>query len=290
MTAAYEVTCGHAGWIEDDAGRRSLFENDAARAALDPVDVAQFPGRWSPRRAVPEECAPLIGLVGQVLESAGWWERGSGEFVDGGLVVACDGLADAALVRFAGELRADPALVGPAGFLRALPSTTASVVGLLWGLRDYHATVVDGARSGIGALRHALDLLELRRLDRVVVAALSVVEEDLALGVRDDENSRFHALRLASVLCVNRSSADAPGRHERRSRHRVGFEIGLDRPGEAATSAPFVGALPAACRAVGAVPLVLASTWLGGGVDSRPDDRVRFVGEDGWLSVERREP
>ncbi len=136
-----------------------------------------FPGRWNPRRAIPPDVEPAATAAALALEGAGWWRPGSGEACAGGLIVACDHASHVPAARFARELRDASAsavsAVGPSGFLFSLPSSTAAVLGLLFGLTDYQSTVVGGALAGAQALRHALDLLALRRLKRVLLAVLS---------------------------------------------------------------------------------------------------------------------
>ena len=133
-----------------------------------------FPGRWNPRRSIPSEYAPLCSVVGHAIEAAGWWHPGSGAVVDGGLVVVRDGGPESAMLQFARAVH-DPtaSVLRPNGFLQALPSTLSSMLGLLYGFRDYHATLVGGAPAGISGLRHLLDLLALDRIERGVLAVLS---------------------------------------------------------------------------------------------------------------------
>ena len=161
--------------FEKDRWHTEVESGTTRDSALEPN---LFPGRWSARRAVPTEIAPLPLVCAEALERAGWWRPGSGETCRGGLVVAIEGISLPAHAGFVEELAEDPAIVGPSGFLYALPSTAASVIGLLFGLQDYQATLTEGALGGLKACGHALDALALDRVGesrRLLVAAVGQV-------------------------------------------------------------------------------------------------------------------
>lgn len=134
-----------------------------------------FPGRWNPHRAIPPDVEPAATAAALALEDAGWWRSGSGKHCAGGLVVAIDGASLPPTLHFARALRAGPAsAIGPSSFLFSLPSSVSGVLGILFGLTDYQATMVGGSGVGIQALRHALDLMELGRQTRLMVVVQSV--------------------------------------------------------------------------------------------------------------------
>jgi hypothetical protein len=129
----------------------------------------QFASRWNARRAIPPDAEPAASAAASALSEAGWWRPGSGAPCAGGLVVANDGMSRDATARFARELSgAWGSAPPPSGFLFSLPSSTAAVLGILFGLPEYQSTLV-GPAAGIDALRHALDLLSLGRLERALV-------------------------------------------------------------------------------------------------------------------------
>ena len=170
------------------------WHGDVSQAA--PVVAADAPGRWPARRTLPEEQAPLVTVVGAALSAAGWWTRGGGEPVRGGLVVASSSAPVVAAQKFCEELRSGADVIAPSSFIHALPSTAASMLGLLFGLLEYQATVVGGDLAGCVALCHGLDRLRLGRLDRLVVAALSV-------GFTEDS-------REAAAFCLSTEGGEAP--------------------------------------------------------------------------------
>ena len=127
---------------ESRGGLRAVFASsdpgrsgDGFREGAEDLSPDDFPGRWNRRRAIAPELLPLPRVAADALESAGWWQRGSGQACRGGLVVANDSGPVLASLDFTREIHARPdALVRPAGFLHSLPSTAASVLGLLFGL------------------------------------------------------------------------------------------------------------------------------------------------------------
>ncbi|MBI4603799.1 MAG: hypothetical protein HY721_17730 [Planctomycetes bacterium] len=156
----------------------SPASSPALRDGALPVDA--FPGRWSPKRALPPEVEPAAAAAAIALEAAGWWRPGSGEGCAGGLVLASEGASALPAERFARALRGGPAqAVGPSDFLFSLPSTAAGVLGILFGLTDYQGTVAGEAGAGAEALKHAAEMMELGRLERALVVVLSARGVDL---------------------------------------------------------------------------------------------------------------
>ena len=242
-----------AGWSRDADGLRAFADDrpSTAVAALR-ASPGDFPGRWNPRRGLPEYADPLVSVVARALERAAWWQRGSGELVDGGLVVAVEGGSGLARSALAVDLFAGASTVRPGLFLEALPSTCASVIGLLFGLTEHQTTLIQGPGSGRAALAHAADLIDSGRLRRVVIATLTRVEEELALSEGLDDNPRSPSARLAAALAIE----SVPEAHWSTSRLRDGEWLGAqvsDRdfftagfwPRDRASSA----AVPVACVA-----------------------------------------
>jgi hypothetical protein len=159
-----------------------------------PVLPEDFPGRWNPRRALPPDLDPLPAAAALALEDAGWWKRGTGQGCEGALVIASDRASFLPAARFVRSLR-DGAAPSPSDFLFALPSSAAAVLGMLFGLTSYQATAVGGPLAGRTALGHALDLLRLRREERVLVAALGAAP------------GPGPPLRLAAALCLRAEGA-----------------------------------------------------------------------------------
>lgn len=241
-----------------------------------PLDPAAFPGRWNPRREVPSEAEPAAAAAALALEEAGWWRPGSGAGASGALVVASEHSIDGPALRFAKSLRdrrsGAAAAVGPSDFLFSLPSSVASVLGILFGLPDYQATLVGGPEVGIQALRHALDLLLLGRHARVLVVSLAGVD---APG---------ECAASAAAWCLEAAGASG----ERGTR----VDCGLGSAAPSGSVRVDCGVAP--CRA----PLHQASWWL---KDWPPRDRSTRLslclrsgeGADGelcWLLVEKKGP
>ena len=288
------ATAAWSGWTETGSRRVALGSSAAGKCRVDPwertLDVESFPGRWDPRRSLPHQLEPLPLVATAALERAGWLPAPSGQVCEGGLVLGCDGGPLAEVIGFARRVR-EQTTVAPSGFLYSLPSTGASVLGLLFGLGDYQSTVVQGPLSGVQALRHAIDLMALSRLDRVLVAALSVIEG--APGEALDGNG----LRLAVALCLERSGTNS-------SSKTPTVALGSEGPGPGQKSE--VGEeerelmerlqpLPQPCREVGALPLVRVamrletarhpsspqSTWI--------HQRVPWLHDERWISIERKD-
>ncbi len=273
---------------EPRGGLRVVFASRApgrsgggSRAGANVLSPDDFPGRWNRRRAIAPELMPLPGVAADALESAGWWQRGSGEACRGGLVVANDSGPVLASLDFTREIHASPdALVRPAGFLHSLPSTAASVLGLLFGLTDYQACVVSGALSGVQALRHALDLLALGRLDRVLVASLSVLRGEREMkssgpsGPAADRPIEPARVRLAVALCLESSTTGVvadPARRSGGASQGPTVDCGLTgspRTARCASSSPtgemvaeLARELPAGALGLAALPLLLVAKY-----------------------------
>jgi hypothetical protein len=258
-----------SGWIEEDSRRRALRGRRDGGAALDPLEerlgLNDFPGRWNPRRELPPQIEPLALAAARALARAGWWVPGSGARVGGGLVVSLDGGALDSALDFARQIRGgSPRSVSPTAFLFSLPSAAASVLGLLFGLSDYQATVAAGPLSGVRALGHAVDLLALGRLDRVLVAALSVAEGEQARAL---PSSGGRTARLAAALCLSRAAAagGAAGGQD----VAVAIEVaagGRRSPAPVEAFAPPASGphrLPGCFEHLAALPLARLASWLG---------------------------
>jgi len=177
-----------------------------------PADLEdRFPGRWDARRAIQDDLRPLVEAVARATCEAGWWTPGSGELVDGGLVCAVDLHGCEPEVAFGRSLLEPGATLRPSLFLQSLPSTPAATLGLLFGLREYQATLNILDLPGPYALGHAIDLLALGRLRRVVVAALTVVGP--AGRERLHEPPQPGTYRLATAVCLEQGEGfQAPAR------------------------------------------------------------------------------
>jgi hypothetical protein len=235
------------------------------------ITSGAFPGRWNPRRAIPADIEPLASAVALALEDAGWWVPGSGRSVAGALVVGVDRGSHLPALRFAREVqeRASP---GPSDFLFSLPSSAAGVLGILFGLTDYQATVVGESRAGLQALRHALDLLRLGRQENIVVAVLSVGEKDLLHEFQKLEDPDVSpegpcerpCERIAVAWCLS-----APGGS---SRYPVEVECAIESRPRQADSLMAV------------TPFLEATEWLRSGPSLEAVEGVLKV-ETGWGSI-----
>jgi len=269
--------------MEVGGRRRSLVASSPAAPEIDPFDGSFgtdiYPGRWDSRRGLPPELEPLPLVAGRVLEAAGWWRRGSGEPCPGGLVVGCDGGPLIAAARFVRELR-EQGVVPPSGFLFSLPSTATSVLGLLFGLGDYQATVVQGALSGVQALRHALDLLTLERLDRALVGVLSVAGRAQLAALSHSDVTDIDEVRLAAAVCLERIDQPNEG---------PAVAIGCEAV-ERGSEVGFHASVPEAFRHLAAAPLVELAHWLARSPETRGriDHEDRFLGEGASISLSRR--
>jgi hypothetical protein len=270
MSSAYRVHSAWMGWTAASDRSRKVYSNvdESRQSPRDRVlGVEAFPGRWNQRRGLPPELEPLPLVVSRALEKAGWWQRGSGLACDGGLVVGCDGHLSNA-IDVTRQLRKS-SFITPGDFLFILPSTTTSILGLLYGFADYQATVVQGALAGIQALAHTLDLLTLNRVNRALVAVLSQAE----------------GVRLAAALCLEPcQSRENETLIELRAGESSVIE-GKDR--RADEPAP---SLPDAFRHLAAAPLVRLIDWVEGPHhDSREFSHTDPVLGD-WLSIRAMKP
>ncbi len=224
------------------------------------IQPEAFPGRWSSRRAIPRDVEPAATAAALALEDAGWWRAGSGEPVEGSLIVACDGSSLDPSLRFARELRDRPAgAVGPADFLFSLPSSVAATLGLFFGLTEYQSTLVGSRDSALRALRHALDLLELGRVRRALLVTLAVTPHE----------------RSAVAWCLNpQGSAVSPDREKYPARIDCGFAPERRRN---TIGAPREGAHRI---------LRDATAWLRS-EEARPESAHEVSDGYGWIRLER---
>ena len=251
--------------------------SEALAPGLDPFaasfEVSAFPGRWDRHRAFPPELEPLPHVTGEALQTAGWWHPGSDVACGGGLVVGCDGGPLISTIQCAREL-SERSTVSPTSFLYALASTTTSVLGLLFGLGDYQATVVQGGLSGGLALHHALDLLTLERLDRVLVAVLSVAGRAQLAALTGSQSDGVDEVRLAVAMCFERGDRAVGGTS-------VVIEVGAAGVGYRENGGS-VSPLPESCRHLGAAVLVELAHWL----ERSPEMSRRFHHKDRLLGDE----
>ena len=200
---------GSTDLLRAAADRPGACAGAAARRLTRPMDpevlAEVFPGRWNPRRALPDGLEPLVLAFATALEEAGWWVPGMPEPLNGALVLGTDTHYLRSAEGFARELaERGPAGISPSGFLFSLPSSATSILGILFGLRDYQATVTEGGLSGVRALAHALDLLRAGRIDRAAVGAISVVEDP-------SSPPAGAGLELAVTLCLEPIGPGRPG-------------------------------------------------------------------------------
>ena len=193
------------------AQKRSTFfdGNSAPCFDTDPETLAAvFPGRWNRRRDLPEGLGCLVQAYATALKNAGWWTMGQTELVDGGSVLGTDYHSLSVSTRYARELAEHgPAGISPSDFLFSLPSSASAVLGVLFGLRHYQATVTGGGNAGFQAIQHARDILSLGRVGRLVVGASTVVTPEWnetlpRLGYRASPTSRRETLELAVAFCL----------------------------------------------------------------------------------------
>lgn len=205
MSFRCRVSAAWTGWIDTQGSRRSLVAlancPPGVDARNDEITPEMFPGRWNPVHAFPEALEPLTTAAGNALAWAGWWRKGSGESCAGGLVVGADGGFVSPSLAFARQIAgAYSPSVSPSDFIHALPSTAASLLSMLYGLGDYQATLLQGPSSGVMALGHALDLMAVERLERALVATLSV-------SASCEEQAPALA-RVAVAFCVEPTTRD----------------------------------------------------------------------------------
>ncbi len=230
----------------------------------------RFPGRWDPKRALHADLRPLVAAVQEALGSAGWSEA------EAGLVVAVDHHGWAPGLRF-GRALAGAGRARPSDFLHSLPSTPAGSLGILFGLSAYQATVHQGAGSGVAALAHACDLLAAHRLERVVVAALSAVDREVAAAVGGEPTP----FRFAAALCL---AGRGGGPQVEAAVGAPGAEPWPDRPGEdLASLAPgdLSGTIPSGYRVLAAPSLAAVARVAGELGPSDPERVLRH--RDPWF-------
>ncbi|MBI4583741.1 MAG: hypothetical protein HY717_06935 [Planctomycetes bacterium] len=234
-----------------------LFSPARPEFSTDPESLAAlFPGRWNPRRELPPGLGPLVQTVASALQAAGWWEPGQPDPVPGGLALGTDWQGLAAALPYARDLaRSGPAGASPSGFLFSLPSSAAAVLGILFGLRDYQATITGGALSGFQALSHAIDRLAGGKASRLVAGALTIATPELrpfleAGGVAAP-GEEAGTLELAAAACLEPGGGDGAC--------RAALVEGRDRPldpaGGAVEDAPELERLPAGFRRLAAPAL-----------------------------------
>lgn len=242
MTSSFRggVTGAWTGWIDD-----GLLPGADDLAHIDP---SAFSNRWSPMRRFPESIEPLPQVAGGALERAGVWHPGSTETCSGGVIIGADGGFLKPTVELAANLSDGYSPnVSPRDFIDSLPSTATSLLAKLYGFAEYQANLVHGAGSGIVALSHAIDLLAVGRLDRALVATLSVVP-----AVDDDS-----VVRIASAIYLSSSRRDRE------------VELSVDRDGEEPATVHEDEALGSALRRygkIGALALVHVAMALDRGI------------------------
>ena len=193
---------------------------------IDPEQLAEmFPGRWNPRRSLPRGVDTLVAALCGAVEDAGWWTPGQESLVEGGLVVGTDYQSLCVASNFARDLMADgPGGISPGDFLFSLPSSAAAAAGILFGLRDYQATVTVGGLSGFLSIGHAVDRLESGHISRLVVGTLSVVTPEMLPvleGLGYDLGDDARGLEMAVACCLEAGGA-SPARGS--GVIRLGFE------------------------------------------------------------------
>lgn len=255
---------GWSGLARGPTGERDLTRRGRAVGhaighavvhATDAENLARlFPGRWNARRALPAGLDPLVAAFAMALQEAGWWAPGDREPVQGALVLGTDSYPLVSAAAFAREMADRGAGSGsagggnvggisPTGFLFSLPSSATAVLGILFGLRDYQATVTEGGLSGVRALAHAVDLIRLGRIRRAAVGVLSIARTDDTAHLLPGRSGAVHPLAapeagldLAVALCIEPCSAGGGGAPGDRRLPRVEDCCILDRPPEGAVS------------------------------------------------------
>jgi len=226
----------------------------------------QLGGRWDARRALEPSVRTLVDAVRSALESAGWWTPGDREPVPGGLIVGTDFASLSGFQRFARTLERDATWTRATDFLFALPSTGAAVVGLALGLEEYQATLPAEGASAFAAVVHAVERLQLGRLERCVVAAHTRIDDESSalLGRGADDGAEPFDLAVAWCLEADRAGARGP---------RVEVVAPGDAAGAVATSAR-LDDVPAAWIELAGPALLGATRWL---ERTRADGRPRVV-------------
>jgi hypothetical protein len=244
-------------------GRRGRPSGIIENCVLDPCSC---PGRWNPKRAIPPETDPIAAAAALALEDAGWWRPGEGMAVPGALVVGVDGANLFPAERFLRDLR-DGRAPSPGDFLFSLPSSPAAVLGILFGLTEYQATSVGGNDTGLRALRHALDLLELQRVERVLLAVLSAADGSLFEPPHLVEAGADGPVRCAVAWCLVPRGAKSKypvevGVTAGREEGREALHVELKRPGRKNGSHGEPSRASCELRGTATQPLYDASTWI----------------------------
>lgn len=200
------------------AGPRATEGESAARARLAGVGISRgaapdlergLGDRWDSRRALHPSVRGLIDALARALEAAGWWTPGQAGPLDAGLVIGADFASLAGYRRFARALDDGEPPHAP-DFLFGLPSTAAAVAGLAFGFERYQATVPAEGAAGFTAVGHAIDAIRSRRLERVVVAAHTLVEPDAIPHLRAEGVDAAEPFELAVAWCLE-ADADSRG-------------------------------------------------------------------------------
>lgn len=172
-----------------------------------------FPGRWNRNRRMWPDAGLMCHAIAQAAETGRWWRPGSGNTVNGGLVVGADLHALSPTRRFAEVVATGKPVTRATDFLFALPSSCAAIAGIVFGLEQQQTTFTTHGMSGYRALAFGCDLLRTGRMDRVVVAALTALNpEDAAvaaeLGLLTDAGDGLHLAVAFSLV----AGPDAPAR------------------------------------------------------------------------------
>lgn len=229
----------------------------------DPESLARaFPGRWNARRELPAGLDTLVAAFALGLGEAGWWTAGEGKAAEGGLTLGSDFQSLGVARRYATDLgRSGPSGISPSDFLFSLPSSPAAILGILFGLRHYQATLTGGGQSGFQALQHAADRIALGRADRLAAGALTIVLPGMgepleSIGHEGAAASPDGTMELAVVLCLERSEATERSRTPTCSAWFVSGPAG-DGDGVPRDTAGLLEDLPAGFRGL-AAPSLLA--------------------------------
>lgn len=198
------------GTLTNDGKTECIRQLSGADLSTEPDELARlFPGRWNARRELAPGLDALVRAAGTALEEAGWWRRGQEALVEGGLVVGTDTHGLGVSRSYARELAREGASgISPSSFLFALPSSAAAVLGILFGLKSFQSTITEGRASGFRALRHALDMIHLGRVERLVVTCFSRVTPEIfpviGGGELQGEVKPDYHLELAVAVCLER--------------------------------------------------------------------------------------
>ena len=268
-----------------------------AVAVARPSDVPDdfedwFPGRWNRRRAMWDGARVLAFAQAEALEGCGWWRRGHGETVRGGLIVGADVHAIGPASRFARQLEraaaAGQAVQRATEFLFALPSSVAALCGMAFGLEEQQTTMLMHGSSGVAALAFSHDLIAAGRADRLVVGALTSIDADGAAAAHEFGlelgPDAVSAPDLAVVWCL-----EAVASPDDASESPLLLGAGsAGRPEPATDSNSLLPDLPPSLRGLAAPSLLAASRLM----DRRADGatvcllhRDPRTGSDSWVRL-----